>query len=57
MTAESLDLLKWANKTPAVVSLLYDLNMLPEQLKEGTPEWSKMMLIIAHFNRAIKGEV
>lgn len=39
------DLLHYIGDTPGLISLLYDLDLLPEQLKPGTDEWSRMLLI------------
>ena len=36
------------NRTPALLSLLYDLDLLPEQLKERTRDYT-IMFIIAHL--------
>lgn len=33
------------NKTPGLLSVLYDLGWMPEQLDEGTREWGRMMML------------
>jgi hypothetical protein len=45
----SREAFSFINKTPILQSLLYDLNLLPEQLKEGTKEWDYMMATVLHF--------
>jgi hypothetical protein len=37
------------NEDPILFSLLYDLDLLPEQLEEGTPNWGMMLCIIEHW--------
>ncbi len=37
-------------------SLLYDLDLLPEQPEKGTKEWSQMMLVILHWDEVLKRE-
>lgn len=39
-------LLSYANKTPELLSLLYDMDLLPEQLKQGTRDYSRMLMLI-----------
>jgi len=34
---------------PEILSLLYDLDLLPEQLEEGTKEFNMMIIITSHF--------
>ncbi len=46
---ESRELLKFINSTPIMLSLLYDLNMMPEQLTERTKPWFDMLNIANHF--------
>ena len=51
------ELLKYINDRPALVSLLYDLDMLPEQLDEGSRDYGRMLLIAeAWRNDHEKGE-
>lgn len=38
-------ILKVINETPALVSILYDVNLLPEQLKKDDVKWSYMLTI------------
>lgn len=38
------------NDDPILFSLLYDLDLLPEQVKEGTHDWVRMQIIIEHWN-------
>lgn len=44
-----IELLHYINDTPALLSLLYDIDMLPEQLTEQTKPWGDMLIIAAHF--------
>lgn len=37
------------NRSLALQSLLYDLDLLPEQLKRGTREWAIMAVIVELF--------
>ena len=39
-------LLQYANDTVALLSLLYDLDLLPEQLQEPSHDWERMLLLI-----------
>lgn len=43
------DLLAEVNKTPALLSVLYDLDLMPEQCKRGTMDWKLMMFVIVGF--------
>lgn len=38
------------NSDGTLQSLLYDLDLMPEQLEKNTPQWRQMMLIIAHWD-------
>lgn len=40
-------LLSYINSTPDLLSLLYDLDLMPEQLKERTFEWHQMLTLAA----------
>jgi hypothetical protein len=48
--------LLFINRELTVQSLLYDLNLMPEQLKEGSEDWLKMLNIVAHF-QAFRNEI
>jgi hypothetical protein len=39
-------LLRYANETPELLSLLYDMDLMPEQLKERTHDWARMLMLI-----------
>lgn len=45
-------LLKRINESPVTQSLLYELDLLPEQITEGTKEWCNMALVVAHIEKA-----
>lgn len=47
MTGRSL--LKKINHDPILMSLLYDLDLMPEQIKPGTKAWADMASIVAHW--------
>lgn len=51
MTRE--ELLAFINGTPAVLSLLYDMGLLPEQLKEGSHGWFQMRILCEHLREVI----
>jgi hypothetical protein len=58
------ELLNYANNTPMVLSLLYDIDMMPEQVltkaggweKRRTREWFKMLMIISTIKIAAEGD-
>ena len=37
---------QYLNSTPGLQSLLYDLDLMPEQLREGTVNYARMMVLI-----------
>ena len=38
-------LLRYINRTPELLSLLYDLDLLPEQLKRDSFQWWQMLIL------------
>jgi hypothetical protein len=48
---EEAAMLKFINETPALLSVLYDLNLLPEQHidKIGCLGWAQMMSLAGHW--------
>jgi hypothetical protein len=42
------ELLRFANETPAVLSLLYDLDLLPEQTAKMPHPYAQTMTVISH---------
>lgn len=46
------DVLEYINGTPALLSLLYDLDLLPEQVTEGRDKFA-MLSTATHFKSAI----
>ena len=44
---------KYANANGTILSLLYDMNLMPEQLEEGSYRWGQMINIIDHFRAAL----
>ena len=51
MTAKDKKLIRelklYINRTPELLSVLYDMNLLPEQLEEGTQDWGRMLMLAA----------
>ena len=50
LTEQEKRTLKYINTTPDLLSLLYDLDMLPEQLEQPSFQWTRMM-ILAEWHR------
>lgn len=53
---DEAELLAFINDTPVLQSLLYDLNLLPEQhmhRKRTTPEWWRIFTIANHMKAAL----
>lgn len=48
------DLLRTINTTPLLQSVLYDLDLLPEQLKRQTRQWITMLAFGYVYQEAIK---
>lgn len=42
-------ILKPINETPILLSLLYDLDLLPEQVEQGSERWKWMVTIVSAF--------
>jgi hypothetical protein len=38
-------LLDYINANPDLISLLYDLDLMPEQLEKGTKDWCRMVML------------
>lgn len=53
---EERKLLDFMNATPVVMSCLYDIDMMPEQLDRNSKDWWRMLVIIAHFHAAIEDQ-
>ena len=49
MAKRARDLIAWSAGQPGLISLLYDLGLLPEQLEECSEDWFDMVIIIAHW--------
>jgi hypothetical protein len=47
MKESEIKLLAHINATPGLLSLLYDLGLMPEQLKEGSKQWEQMLTLAA----------
>lgn len=50
-------LLQFINDCPALLSLLYDMDWMPEQLKRGTREWILMLLLVEYWKNEFEGQV
>jgi hypothetical protein len=50
---ELSELMQWALGKPVVMSCLYDLDLLPEQLEEAGPAWFMSILVMQHFREAM----
>lgn len=46
--------IEYANDNQIILSLLYDMGLLPEQVEAGTREWGQMVNVIAHFKAAVE---
>lgn len=44
-------LLQYISATPLLLSLLYDIDLLPEQCDVPSEEWKKCLLIAMHFRQ------
>ena len=44
-------LLEYINHTPTLLSLLYDIDLMPEQLidHQDSPEWQQMAIIVNYW--------
>ena len=42
-------LLRFISDTPPLLSLLYDIDLMPEQLECGSTDWAKMLRIARAF--------
>lgn len=51
---EEQRLLKLVNSNGILQSLLYDLDLLPEQLERGSVKWNHMLLIAIHWDAHTK---
>ena len=51
---ESDAAVRYANGNPTILSLLYDMDLLPEQVQPGSYRWAQMLNIIIHFKAAIE---
>lgn len=47
------DLLQYINATPALLSLLYDLDLMPEQLAVGSKDWMRMLQLAQWYRHTI----
>jgi hypothetical protein len=46
-------ILRYINRTPELISLLYDLDLLPEQLERNSFKW-RQMLILANWHHKVR---
>lgn len=50
---EERTLILYSNKTPQLQSFLYDMDLLPEQLKRHSFNWQRMLMIIKLWKNKI----
>ena len=43
------ELLKYINNNPTLLSLLYDIDLMPEQCHQDSPEWQQMVIIVNYW--------
>jgi hypothetical protein len=53
---EVASLLKYISATPQLQSVLYDLDLLPEQLEEGSLDWRRMLQLTLWHRCVIQQE-
>lgn len=46
------EMIAWINSSLITKGLLYDLDLLPEQLEMGSRRWIEMVTIVAHMKQA-----
>lgn len=51
---QSREAVAYANGNPIILSYLYDMDLMPEQLSEGSYRWGQMIGTISHFKAAIE---
>lgn len=54
--AQESNALAYINSKPALLSLLYDLDLLPEQLEEGSKDWNRMLILTAWHKATHTGQ-
>ena len=47
MTDYEISISMYVNNTTEILSLLYDLNLLPEQLERGSQDWKRMIILVS----------
>jgi len=45
ITQTTVELKAYINGTPELLSLLYDLDLMPEQVRPDTQDWFRMLMI------------
>ncbi len=53
MTDDERNICKMANSSPRLQSLLYDLNLLPEQTLGNPKAWAYTVTVVEHMNAAL----
>jgi hypothetical protein len=51
------ELIDYANANYVITSLLYDLDLMPEQVDDFSREWYRMLNVIGHFKQAIENPI
>ena len=54
MTRKELEALEFITGTPELQSVLYDLDLMPEQLKKGSERWNCMLALALVWKTYIK---
>jgi hypothetical protein len=50
--------LAYLNKTPELLSLLYDLDLMPEQLVKRSSQWNQMLILSNwHRNKSLREDI
>jgi len=56
MNEQYNELITYLNNTPQVLSLLYDLDLLPEQLAKGSKDWHRMVKLLYYCKNTLNIE-
>jgi hypothetical protein len=50
------ELINYLNETPRLLSLLYDIDLMPEQTMDSSKYWKKTLVIIEHWKANSEAE-
>jgi hypothetical protein len=51
------EVLKYINGTPELLSMLYDVDLLPEQTMNDSRQWLRTLLVVRLHRRANRWEI